>query len=166
MNSEPTTKTIFIATGISFSIAVAILIVAVLPAEFGIDPLGAGKRLGLLDLYAAGSELVSSRPQTKNYLSHDIDIPLSPFESMEFKFRLESGAGMVYTWKASDEVLFDFHGEADDAQPGDVVLLDRVGERRVPVRRVRGEVRRGGRQRRGNQMNTRAGTVPSPHLPT
>ena len=96
MNSEPATKTIFIATGISFSIAVAILIVAVLPAEFGIDPLGAGKRLGLLDLYAAGSELVSSRPQTKNYLSHDIDIPLSPFESMEFKYRLESGAGMVY----------------------------------------------------------------------
>ena len=44
MNSEPTTNTVFIASGISFSIAVAILIVAVLPAEFGIDPLGAGKR--------------------------------------------------------------------------------------------------------------------------
>ncbi|GIT39506.1 MAG: hypothetical protein Ct9H300mP8_07020 [Gammaproteobacteria bacterium] len=125
MNSEPTTKTIFIATGISFSIAVAILIVAVLPAEFGIDPLGAGKRLGLLDLYAAGSELVSSRPQTKNYLSHDIDIPLSPFESMEFKYRLESGAGMVYTWKGpSGEVLFDFHGEADDAEPGEASFYE------------------------------------------
>ena len=74
MTSEPTTKTIFIATGLSFSIAVAVLIAAVLPAEFGIDPLGAGKRLGLLDLYAADSELVSSGPQTENYRSHDLSL--------------------------------------------------------------------------------------------
>ena len=124
MTSEPTTKTIFIATGVSFSIAVLVLIVAVLPAEFGIDPFGTGKRLGLLDLYATDSELVSSRPQTKNYLIHNIDIPLSPFESMEFKYRLESGAGMVYSWEASGEVLFDFHGEADNAKPGEASFYE------------------------------------------
>ena len=43
MTSNPTTKSIVITTAISFSIAVIVLIGAVLPAEFGIDPLGTGK---------------------------------------------------------------------------------------------------------------------------
>ena len=119
MTSNPTTKSIAITTAISFSIAVLVLIGAVLPAEFGIDPLGTGKALGLLDLYVTDTTHTSSTAQTDDYVTHDIEIPLSPFESMEFKYHLAAGAGMVYNWDASGEVLFDFHGEADDAEPGE-----------------------------------------------
>ena len=124
MTSNPTTKSIAITTAISFSIAVLVLIGAVLPAEFGIDPLGTGKALGLLDLYVTDTTHTSSTEQTDDYVTHDIEIPLSPFESMEFKYHLAAGAGMVYNWDASGEVLFDFHGEADDAEPGEASFYE------------------------------------------
>lgn len=119
MSSSPSTKTIAITTIVSFSIAVIVLVGAVLPAEFGIDPLGSGKRFGLLDLYVVDTGAVNATAQTNDYLTHNIEIELSPFESMEFKYHLAAGAGMVYNWAASGEVLFDFHGEADDAEPGE-----------------------------------------------
>ncbi|MEC8868668.1 MAG: hypothetical protein VYC86_07585, partial [Pseudomonadota bacterium] len=104
MTSNPSAKTIAITTVVSVSIAVIVLIGAVLPAEFGIDPLGSGKRLGLLDLYVTDMTAANATVQTNDYLTHDIEIALSPFESMEFKYHLVSGAGMVYTWGASGEV--------------------------------------------------------------
>ena len=97
MTSNPTTKSIVITTAISFSIAVIVLIGAVLPAEFGIDPLGTGKALGLLDLYVTDTTHASSTAQTDDYVTHEIEIPLSPFESMEFKYHLAAGAGMFTT---------------------------------------------------------------------
>ena len=44
------TKKILAATAVAFVVAVAILIAFVLPAEYGIDPLGTGRALGLTDL--------------------------------------------------------------------------------------------------------------------
>jgi len=124
MTSNPSARTIAITTVVSVSIAVIVLIGAVLPAEFGIDPLGSGKRLGLLDLYVTDMAAANATVQTNDYLTHDIEIALSPFESMEFKYHLVSGAGMVYNWDASGEVLFDFHGEADDAKPGEASFYE------------------------------------------
>ena len=45
-----------IATAGALIVAAVILVAAVLPAEFGRDPLGTGKALGLLDLYAGAAE--------------------------------------------------------------------------------------------------------------
>ena len=39
-------RRILIATGVALATALILLIVAVLPAEYGIDPLGTGKALG------------------------------------------------------------------------------------------------------------------------
>jgi hypothetical protein len=41
------------ATIIALIVAAVVLVVAVLPAEYGIDPLGTGKALGLMDLAKA-----------------------------------------------------------------------------------------------------------------
>jgi hypothetical protein len=49
----PSTGRILIATVVAALIAVVILVVAVLPAEYGIDPLGTGKALGLTSLAKA-----------------------------------------------------------------------------------------------------------------
>ena len=38
---------------------------------------------------------------------------LRPFESFEYKYRLEQGASLVYLWKATSAVNYDFHGEPD-----------------------------------------------------
>ena len=45
-----------IATVIALMVAALLLLAAVLPAEYGVDPLGTGKALGLLDLYRGATD--------------------------------------------------------------------------------------------------------------
>jgi len=58
----PSKKKIAAATGVALLIAAVLLVVAVLPAEYGIDPLGTGKALGLTDLAKAAQ--TKSAPAT------------------------------------------------------------------------------------------------------
>jgi hypothetical protein len=51
------------ATLIAALVAAAILVLAVLPAEYGIDPTGMGRRLGLDALASTGAAEVASSPQ-------------------------------------------------------------------------------------------------------
>ncbi len=50
VNSMPSSRQLLAATGAAAVAATLLLVVAVLPAEHGIDPTGIGKRLGLLAL--------------------------------------------------------------------------------------------------------------------
>src|SRR5438105_584974 len=52
----PSMAKILTATAIAAAVAVVILVVAVLPAEYGIDPIGTGKALGLMDLANASEK--------------------------------------------------------------------------------------------------------------
>ena len=52
----PSSGRILKATAVALLVAVAVLFIAVLPAEYGIDPLGTGKALGLTDLANATGE--------------------------------------------------------------------------------------------------------------
>jgi hypothetical protein len=49
----PSMAKIIIATLIALVVAAVVLVVAVLPAEYGVDPIGAGKALGLTDMAKA-----------------------------------------------------------------------------------------------------------------
>ena len=51
--TAPSKKAIAKATGIALAVALLILFTAVLPAEYGIDPLKTGAKLGLTDLSKA-----------------------------------------------------------------------------------------------------------------
>jgi hypothetical protein len=42
-------------------------------------------------------------------------VELRPFEGVEYKYRLEQNAALVYAWDASAPVEFEFHGEPDGA---------------------------------------------------
>ena len=55
-NREPSVRSLLIATGGALLAACAILVAFVLPAEYGIDPLGTGRALGLTDLAKATVE--------------------------------------------------------------------------------------------------------------
>lgn len=50
LSPTPSSRQLFAATGAAALAAALLLVVAVLPAEYGIDPTGIGKRLGLLAL--------------------------------------------------------------------------------------------------------------------
>jgi hypothetical protein len=65
MSSEPTPdwqapsgQRIAVSVGVAIVIAALVLVVAVLPAEYGIDPTGIGKALGLTELKAPASRTI------------------------------------------------------------------------------------------------------------
>jgi hypothetical protein len=115
------------ATGIALLIALLLLFTAVLPAEYGFDPLRTGKALGLTGIAQAGDENAKGRalatpaqgqgavytPQPRTYKVDSEDFSLRPGEGMEMKYHMQKGAGMVYAWKADGKLLFEFHGEPD-----------------------------------------------------
>jgi len=122
---QATTRRILLATVVEMVVAAIVLVVAVLPAEYGIDPLGTGRALGLTALAEAGEAETSvsvdatgaggNTAQT-GQLSQDVfTVELRPFEGVEYKYRMEQGASLVYSWTASEVVEFDFHGEPDGA---------------------------------------------------
>jgi hypothetical protein len=143
----PSKKAIAKATGIALAVALVLLFTAVLPAEYGIDPLKTGALLHLTDLAKATESkpepkaAVGARPtaapagiytaQPNSYKVDSEDLSLGPGEGVEIKYHMQKGAGMVYSWKASGNVAFEFHGEPDNKPNKDYFesyeLNDKVG---------------------------------------
>lgn len=61
-NSLPSSRRLFRATGLAVLVASALLLTAILPAEYGIDPTGVGRRLGLLTLAGTARAAEASPP--------------------------------------------------------------------------------------------------------
>ncbi|MGI9323591.1 MAG: hypothetical protein ACR2PZ_00115 [Pseudomonadales bacterium] len=107
------------ATGI----AMVVLLIAVLPAEYAIDPTGLGERFGLTKL--APTEQANTRALThwlsepslesrnRPLLGEQLQFELGPFESVEYKYRLQAGEGLLYRWHSSGPVVVNFHSEPD-----------------------------------------------------
>lgn len=117
------------AAGAALLVAATLLLTVVLPAEFGLDPFGTGQRLGLNALAEAGAvtaapTVISSgpsktvNPQTAVYKVDSREFQLQPTEGMEFKYRMEKGGGLLYTWTATASMEYEFHGEPDGAKNG------------------------------------------------
>jgi hypothetical protein len=143
----PSKRAIAKATGIALAVALVILFTAVLPAEYGIDPLKTGKLLHLSDLAKATESkpepkatvgaLPTAAPagiytaQSNSYKVDSEDLSLGPGEGVEIKYHMQKGAGMVYSWKANGNVAFEFHGEPDNKPNKDYFesyeLNDKVG---------------------------------------
>jgi hypothetical protein len=141
-------KAIAKATIGALLVAAVLLVTAVLPAEYGIDPLGTGKALHLTDLSKATSAAAPPKaaegapapkagevaatiipvlepspdgsapklkgafiPQSKGYKIDSREIKLKPGEGIEIKYNMKKGAGLIYSWTASEKLLFEFHGE-------------------------------------------------------
>ncbi|MEO6237775.1 MAG: hypothetical protein ABIQ52_12310 [Vicinamibacterales bacterium] len=114
-------------TAVSLGAAAVILTTLVLPAEYGIDPLGTGRRLGLTDIAAPpraavedkaplGSALAPVRQgplgiYPVEFKADAVEFTLEPYDRLEYKYRLEKDATMVYSWTASAPLLHDMHGE-------------------------------------------------------
>jgi len=112
------------ATLIALVVAAIVLVTVVLPAEYGIDPLGTGAATGLLALYEAEAgagdpapAVITADPsgpliaQPASYKVDSMSFTLAPGEFIEYKYELALGATMLYTWNANGEVEFDFHTE-------------------------------------------------------
>ena len=102
------------ATGIALLTATAVLLVAILPAEYGLDPLGTGDALGLLSLARVQPIAV----EDGEYRMDSVELELNPSEWVEYTYRLEQGRSMLYSWQATGPVSYNFHSAPDEAPPG------------------------------------------------
>ena len=114
-------------------VAGIVLVTTVLPAEFNIDPLGIGEALGLVVLSESGSGVIPIRPDglIAHRSSYRIDqrtFELEPGEFVEYKYRLEQGRSMVYSWTASFWVRSEMHSEADGAPAGTAEFFEVLDE--------------------------------------
>jgi hypothetical protein len=107
------------ATATAFGVASLVLITAILPAEYGIDPLGTGKALGLTGLSQSetSKEVVTTSdvrrviPQNERFAYSTTTVTIPPHTGQEYKFLIEEGVSLVYSWTSSATVPYDFHGE-------------------------------------------------------
>ena len=95
-------------------IATILTFAFVLPAEFGIDPLGTGQTLGLVGLSGKNVGETPNTASDKKPIPDTRTFYLAPYESIELKYRLESGDGLIYLWDATGAVVFDLHAEPDE----------------------------------------------------
>jgi hypothetical protein len=129
---QPSRPRILAATGVALAVATALLFVAVLPAEYGIDPLGTGARLGLVGLSGNAAESTSlasargtSSSEPRPYKVDTVSVQLRPGKSVEYKYRLETGGSFVYSWTADGKVIYDFHGQPDGGSARDARSYER-----------------------------------------
>ncbi len=124
---HPSLATLARTTAIALVVAGVILVTAVLPAEYGIDPVGTGRWLGLTDIAAppldpaemtrspgAALKPTANGPigEYPGQFTFDVyEVVLQPYEYVEYKYQLEQGATMAYSWTAGAPVVQDFHGE-------------------------------------------------------
>ena len=106
----------------AFAVAAVVLVTAVLPAEYGVDPLGTGRPLGLLDLYnaraVAGPPITPPPggplfPQPSRFRLDSRRLTVPSLGSIEFKYELAQGTSMTYSWRATAPIDFDFHTEVE-----------------------------------------------------
>ncbi len=119
-------------------VAGVVLVTVVLPAEFDMDPLGTGKMLGLVVLSGSGSFgtaggviPVRSDGLIGHRSSYRIDtrtFELAPGEFVEYKYRLEQGRSMLYSWTASFWVRSEMHSEVDGAPAGTAEFFEVLEE--------------------------------------
>ena len=128
----PARERIALNVGAALLVAGLLLVVAVLPAEYGIDLLGIGRRLGLtamsdvqkdLDTFqatraAADSGAPTVAPQEHGYQSETITFTLEPRGFIEYKYRLDKGEPLLYSWSATSAVNYELHAEPDGAPRG------------------------------------------------
>ena len=121
-----------LAAGAALLAAGILLVTVVLPAEFAVDPLGTGAKLGLLPLGEVGQQVDALNKtaatatgqgaivaaQDKPFQQESVDFKLAPREGMEYKYRLDKGEALLYAWSATAPVNFEFHAEPDGAPAG------------------------------------------------
>lgn len=123
--SPPTTGQILAATGGAVAVAAVLLVVAVLPAEYGIDPLGTGRALGLVRPPLVLPEERAPAASDAGLRVDAVELDIAPYDYVEYKYRLAQSKTMLYSWEATSAVIADFHGARDGAAAGEEVSIER-----------------------------------------
>ncbi len=114
------------AIALAMVVATIVLVTAVLPAEYGIDPTGVGNAIGLLRPPASVVDMsipitpeaaATVTPAATAYRSDEMTLTLKPGESAEVKATMAKGGSYVFSWTvAGGTVEFDMHGDGSGGE--------------------------------------------------
>ena len=137
-----TRERIAVAAAAAMFVAGVVLMTAILPAEYGVDPLGTGKLLGLTQIAGAAPDAAvaaAGGPTSLEPVRPDANVPqqgrfqrdsksfeLGPLESVEYKYQMEKGGSLVYAWTATGKVKSEFHGEPEGAPRGYAEFYEKI----------------------------------------
>ncbi|MGZ0655838.1 transmembrane anchor protein [Coraliomargarita sp. W4R72] len=131
----PSTAKLIKSTIIAAVVALALLVTVVMPAEYGIDPTGIGKAIGLkrmgeikvslakeaaadleMDAIAESPEVaIVTAPTTEATVAHSesMQVTLAPDEGTEIKVAMSKGAIVNYSWSTNGgKANFDAHADS------------------------------------------------------
>jgi hypothetical protein len=115
---QTTPRQLVASTVIALSGAVLILVLVVLPAEYGVDPTGVGGVLGFTSLGEAKRIAANTRqgvpmhPHDRQHRSARVVIELRGREELEYKAELVQGEPLLYSWRVTGGPVYsEFHGE-------------------------------------------------------
>ncbi len=123
----PSARKLLIGSAAVLAVAAVALVVFIMPAEYGIDPTGAGKALGVTKLSEPGMNeeqirgakrtgvlTLSEQPLQRESWDDEWQVVLAPYESIELKYTLDEGAAIDFEWQATDTVEYDLHSHPFD----------------------------------------------------
>jgi hypothetical protein len=147
LTQVPSARKLLLSTAAAVVVAMVLLATTILPAEYGIDPLGTGKILGLTAISAPLVEAEPAAPAgaptltptqdgpvahfSAEYKVDTIQLVLDPYQYVEYKYRLEKGATMLYAWTATSPPIYDFHADPDGEPKPDPVSFDKKSKPRA-----------------------------------
>lgn len=127
----PSRATLLRATLAAVAIATIILVLVVLPAEYGIDPTGFGGATGIAALGASGASAPVADPanhaESRALRNDTLVLTVEPNFGLEYKFKVAEDSGFAYAWTATGPLFFDFHGDRLNDTSGNFVSF-LVGE--------------------------------------
>lgn len=138
----PSARRLLQSTAVALLGATAVLVTVVLPAEFGRDPTGAGRWLGLTAMGEIKTSLqreaaadaakpavapgaAAAEPPAGPTASpaaaaaqDELSVTLRPGQAAEVKLDMLRGATVRFEWTADGAVNFDNHGDPPNPAPG------------------------------------------------
>ncbi len=119
MQHTLSTRALVKSTCLALAIAGIALVSFILPAEYNIDPLGIGNKLGLTAL-ATATPGVNSVATTEAVNASDyVEVTVPAGRGVEFKFAMQQFKTMQYHWVTDGTALFfDLHGEPEGDTSG------------------------------------------------
>jgi hypothetical protein len=148
-SGRPSRRAIWIGTAAALLAGGAIVVMFVLPAEYGIDPTGVGKATGLIKIaepdniylerglkrkgvFTPSDTPPSPEPGAKDHWTFE----LAPYEGIELKYVIAEGKPVSFFWSATGPLNYDMHahpfkGGTDLTESYSIEKRDHLGGRYV-----------------------------------
>lgn len=108
-------KTLWQATGAAVIIGLLVLVTAILPAQYNIDPTGIGDVLGLTALspeQLSKAKIADKSEADAGVGEQTVELVIPSQSGLEYKMDMAAGNSLDYQWQTDGErIYFDLHGE-------------------------------------------------------